>query len=122
METSVSITGISAAKIFRVCSFLLVSLFACPSFAEEDAASVIAALGLRESVVAARDMKDWEKPHKIVVLSDSAARVAWFQQVAKDVTVVGARSHAEAIAQIVDADGLIGSCNPDVINAGVKLR
>jgi hypothetical protein len=40
METSVSITGISAAKIFRICAFLLVSLFACPSFAEEDPASV----------------------------------------------------------------------------------
>ena len=122
MEASVSITGISAAKIFRICAFLLVSLVACPSFAEEDPASVIAALGLRESVVAARDMKDWEKPHKIVVLSDSAARVAWFQEVAKDVTVVGARSLAEAMAQIADADGLVGSCNPEVINAGGKLR
>jgi hypothetical protein len=122
METSVSITGISAAKTFRVCAFLLLSLFAPPSFAEEDPASVIAALGLRESVVAARDMKDWEKPHKIVVLSDSAARVVWFQEVAKDVTVVGARSRAEAMAQIADADGLVGSCDPDVINAGAKLR
>ena len=122
MEASLSIAGIRAAKIFRICAFLLVSLFACSSFAEEDSASVIAALGLRESVVAARDMKDWEKPHKIVVLSDSAARVAWFQEVAEDVTVVGARSHAEVMAQIVDADGLVGSCNPDVINAGAKLR
>jgi phosphoglycerate dehydrogenase-like enzyme len=122
METPVSITGISAAKIFCVGAFLLVSLFARLSFAEEDAASVIAALGLRESVVAARDMKDWEKPHKIVVLSDSAARAAWFQEVAKDVTVVGARSRAEAMAQIVDADGLVGGCDPDLINAGAKLR
>jgi phosphoglycerate dehydrogenase-like enzyme len=99
-----------------------VSLCARPSFAEEDPTSIIAALGLRESVVAARDMKEWEKPHKIVVLSDSAARVAWLQEVAKDVTVVGARSRAEAMAQIADADGLIGSCNPDVIDAGAKLR
>ena len=122
METSVSITGISAAKIFRVCAFLLVSFFARPSFAEEDPASVIAALGLRESVVAARDMKGWEKPHKIVVLSDNAARVAWLQEVAKDVTVVGAPSRGEAMAQIADAEGLVGSCDPDVIDAGAKLR
>ncbi len=122
METSVWITSTRVTKIFRICAFLLVSLVADPSLAEEDPASIIAALGLRESVVAARDMKDWEKPHKIVVLSDSAARVAWFQEVAKDVTVVGARSHAEAVTQIVDADGLVGSCNPDVINAGAKLR
>ncbi len=26
------------------------------------------------------------------------------------------------MTQIVDADGLVGSCNPDVINAGAKLR
>jgi phosphoglycerate dehydrogenase-like enzyme len=122
METSVSITRISAAKILSVCAFLLVSLFAHLSFAEENAAGIIAALGLRESAIAARDMKDWEKPHKIVVLSDSTARAAWLQEVAKDVTVAGARNRAEAMAQIADADGLIGSCNPDVINAGAKLR
>jgi phosphoglycerate dehydrogenase-like enzyme len=122
MDTWVMITGTSAAKIFRVCTFLLVSLFACRSFAEEDPAGVIAALGLRESAVAARDMKGWEEPHKIVVLSDSPARVAWIQKVVEGVTVVGARNSAEAMAQIADADGLIGECIPDVIDAGAKLR
>ena len=120
-KTSVSIAA-SAVKILGVCAFLFVSLFARLSFAEDNAASVIAALGLRESAVAARDMKGWETPHKIVVLSDSAARVAWLQEAAKDVTVVGARSHAEAMAQIGDADGLVGSCAADLIDADNKLR
>ncbi len=122
MDGSVPLTGVRATKILAVCAFLLVSLFAHLSFAEESASSVIAALGLRESVVAARDMKDWVKPRKIVVLSDSVERVTWLQEVAGDVTVVGASSPAEAMAQIADADGLIGSCNPDVINAGAMLR
>jgi phosphoglycerate dehydrogenase-like enzyme len=122
METSVSITRLSSAKALSICVFLLASLFAHPSFADENVADVITALGLRESAVAARDMKDWEKPRKIVVLSDSATRVAWLQDVAKEVTVVGAANRSEAMAQIADADGLIGSCNADVVNAGVKLR
>src|SRR4029077_10300018 len=91
-------------------------------FAEENAASVIAALGLRESIVGVRDMKDWGTPGKIVVLADSAERVAWLQQVARSVTVVGAFSPAEVMAQIADADGLVGSCDPDLIKAGAKLR
>jgi hypothetical protein len=64
----------SAAKIVLVCVFLFASFFAYCVFAEENAASVIAALGLRESIVAARDMKDWETPRKIVVLADRAVK------------------------------------------------
>jgi phosphoglycerate dehydrogenase-like enzyme len=122
METSVSITTIRAGRILGVFALLFVSLFASLSSAEENAASVVAALGLRESAAAARDMKGWQKPRKIVVLSDSADRVAWLQQAATGVTVVGARTRAEATAQIADADGLIGSCDPNVINAGARLR
>lgn len=120
MATSFSITRISAVKILGVGAFLLI--FAHSSVAEENTASLIAALGLRESAVAVRDMKGWEKPRKIVVLSDDTARLAWLQEVAKGVTVVGAANRGQAIAQIADADGLIGSCNGDVINAGAELR
>ena len=95
--------------------FCFASFFTYRAFAEENPASVIAALGLRESIVAVRDMKDWETPHKIVVLADSAERGAWLQQVARGVTVVGAFSPAEVMAQIADGDGLVGSCDPDLI-------
>jgi hypothetical protein len=122
MGALASIRGISTPTILGVCPFLFVGVFGHPSFAEENAADVIAAFGLRESAVTVRDLKGWEKPHKIIVVSDSPARAAWLQEVAKDVTIVGARSHAEEMAQIADADGLIGSCDPDVVNAGTKLR
>ena len=72
--TSRNFTGKSAAKIVLVCAFLFASFFTYRAFAEENAASVIAALGLRESIVAVRDMKDWGTPGKIVVLADSAER------------------------------------------------
>ncbi len=122
METSASITGMSAAKICRVCALLLVSLCTRPSFAQDDAANVVAALGLHESAVAARDMKGWEKPRKIVVLSDDSTRLAELREVAKDVDVVGASGPSQAMAQITDADGLVGGCNPALVNAGAKLR
>src|SRR5579872_2554350 len=109
-------------RVSAICLSLLVSLFAPVAFAEESVASVITALGLRESAVPARDMKGWETLHKIVVLSDSADRLAWLQQVAPGVSVVGARSRADAMAQVADADGLIGLCDADVINAGARLR
>jgi len=115
-------TGRCVATIFCLCAVLLVSLSVARSFAEENPAGVIAALGLRESDVAARDMKQWEKPRKIVVMTDSTARVAWLQEAAKGVTVVGAPTRREAIAQIADADGLIGNCVADLINAGAALR
>ena len=115
-------TGKRLAKIFCICAALLSSLSSPPSFAEENPARAIAALGLRESDVAARDMKQWEKPRKIVVMTDSAARLAWLQEAAKGVTLVGAPTRREAKAQIADADGLIGNCVADVIDAGAALR
>ena len=77
-------TGKCLAKIFCICAALFSSLSAPRSFAEENPAGAIAALGLRESDVAARDMKQWEKPRKIVVMTDSAARLAWLQEAAKE--------------------------------------
>jgi hypothetical protein len=112
----------SVATIFCLCAVLIASFSGARSFAEENPAGAIAALGLRESAVSDRNMKRWEKPRKIVVMTDSPARVAWLQEAAKGVTVVGAPTRREAIAQIADADGLIGECNADLINGGAALR
>ena len=98
-----------------------VLLSAGHAMADSDAA-VTAALGLRESAVPVRDMPNWKKPQKIVVLVDSAARLAWFQEAAKGTTVVGARNPAEFKAALADADALIGTCRADVVAAGPKLR
>jgi len=90
--------------------------------AEEDAAQVVAALGLREGAAPARDFKGWTKPKKVVVLSDGPARAAWFQDAAKGVTIVPVRSPQEAKAVVADADALVGFCQADVIAAGTKLK
>ncbi|MBY0510667.1 MAG: D-2-hydroxyacid dehydrogenase [Rhodospirillaceae bacterium] len=90
--------------------------------AEEDAAQVVAALGLREGAAPVRDLKGWTKPKKIVVLSDGPARTAWFQEAAKGVTIVPVRGPQDAKAAIADADALVGFCQADVIAAGAKLK
>ena len=90
--------------------------------AEEDTAGVIAALGLRESAAPVRTQADWKKPRKIAVLAEGPQRVAWFQEVAQGVTLVAARNPQEALAHIADADAVVGFCQPDVVNAGVKLK
>lgn len=90
--------------------------------AEEDTAQVVAALGLREGAAPVRDVKSWQKPKKVVVLADGPARVAWFKDVVKGVTIVPVRSPQEAKAIIADADALVGFCQADVIAAGQKLK
>ncbi|MSO72282.1 MAG: D-2-hydroxyacid dehydrogenase [Rhodospirillaceae bacterium] len=93
-----------------------------PARAEESVAEVVAALGLREGPAPVREMKGWEKPKKIVVLAEGAERIAWFQEAVKGVTLVPARNPKEALAQVGDADALVGFCQAEVVNAGVKLK
>lgn len=90
--------------------------------AEETLAEVVAALGLREGPAPVRDVKGWEKPKKIVVIAEGPERIAWFQVVVKGVTLVPARNPREALAQVADADALVGFCQAEVVNAGAKLK
>jgi len=101
---------------------LLSALCMQPALGEESTAEVIAALGLRESAIPVRDMKGWEKPKKIVVLADTPARLAWYQEAVKGVTLVPVRSGAEAMAAISDADAYLGTCQAGLLNAGKNLK
>ena len=42
-----------------------------------EAADLISSLGLRASPTASRDLPNWRKPAKIVVLTDSQQRIDW---------------------------------------------
>jgi phosphoglycerate dehydrogenase-like enzyme len=90
--------------------------------AAEDAAQLIKELGLKEAPVALRDTKDWTPPKKIVVLSDSPSRAAWFQEVAKGVTILPAGGPREAKGQMADADAVVGLCLAEMIDAAPKLK
>jgi phosphoglycerate dehydrogenase-like enzyme len=93
-----------------------------PAQAQESPAEIAAALGLRESAMPAREMKGWAKPRKIVFVSDGPARLAWFQEVVKDVTLVPVQTPKEAFAAIGDADAYLGTCQWALLNAGKNLK
>ncbi len=101
---------------------LTLALAPAPAYAEEDLAHVVAALGLREGTTPVREMKGWLKPKKIVVLAEGPQRIAWFQETVKGVTLVPARNPREALAQVSDADAVLGFCQAAVLNAGVNLK
>lgn len=100
------------------CLPLMLLAGAMPVLAASDA-ELLAPYGLRESAV-----PKWQKPQKIVVLVDSSARLAWFQEVVTDksVKIVGARNPAEFKAAAQDADAILGICREDVIAAAPKVR
>jgi phosphoglycerate dehydrogenase-like enzyme len=91
--------------------------------AGRDVQTLIAEEGLQESEQPARTLiADW-RPAKIVVMVDSQpGRVVPLQEVAPGVKVVAVRTVPEAVAQVGDADGLVNSCDPQVMAAAKKLR
>ncbi len=107
--------------VWRTFAFLLL-LIPAIARADEDISQVIAQLGLRESAVPAREMKGWQKPRKIVVLTDSPQRLAWFQEAVKGVTLAPAGGPAAAQRAVADADALVGFCSPPLVNAAPNLR
>ena len=72
----------------------------------------------------AREIKVWKKPRKIVVYVDNnPGRIAWLQEVAPGVTLVPVHNNAEAMTEIVDADGeMMGICNKGRIAAARNLH
>jgi phosphoglycerate dehydrogenase-like enzyme len=104
----------------------LLCLFAAlPARAGDDAAEtarLVAELGLRESAVAMRERPGWSAPRKVLLMGADAARVAWMQEAAPGVTLVGAPDRAAAVREAADADAVIGECVPEVIAAGSRIR
>jgi phosphoglycerate dehydrogenase-like enzyme len=95
----------------------------CHAADEADAvASLIAELGLQESDTALRDRPGWTAPRKVLVMGADAARLAWMQEAAPGVTLVGPADRAGAVREAADADAVIGECVADVIQAGPRIR
>jgi phosphoglycerate dehydrogenase-like enzyme len=92
---------------------------------KSDAAEVIKANRLVESDKPVREMiKNWRKPKKIVVGGiDNVNRLAWLQEVAPGVELVGVRTRPDMLKAIVDADAQVsGGCNKAVVRAAKELR
>jgi len=87
-----------------------------------DAVELIANLGLRASKTDSRDLPSWEKPGKIVVLSDSQKRLDWLGEVAPEAELVGATDMEKLLREISNAQVFVGFCMQPVFKAGVDLR
>jgi phosphoglycerate dehydrogenase-like enzyme len=106
-------------------ALLLAFLAAIPAFAatgDAETARLIQDLGLHESAVALRDRPGWTAPKKVVLMGADAARVAWMQEAAPGIAVVGAADRAAAVKEAADADAVIGECVPEVVSAGPRIR
>jgi phosphoglycerate dehydrogenase-like enzyme len=86
-----------------------------------EAVELIASLGLRASETASRDLPNWRKPAKIVVLTDSQQRIDWLAEVAPGVELVAAANPDAILREIADAQIFLGFCLLPAIRAGTDL-
>lgn len=87
----------------------------------EEAAAVVAELGLRAAPTPVRERPDWARPRRIVTIGGEAMGTM-IRGVAPDAEVVVVRDEAEAAAAVRGADVFIGWCSPEVVAAGASLR
>ncbi len=86
-----------------------------------EAVDLIASLGLRASKTASRDLPNWRKPAKIVVLTDSQQRIDWLAEVAPGVELVAAANPEMILREISDAQVFLGFCLLPAIKTGTGL-
>jgi phosphoglycerate dehydrogenase-like enzyme len=109
----------SMKRILMVCLLLL---YLGTAMADETPVqALIDELGLRESAIPSRDMPGWSAPEKIVVRSLAVFDHAEWQAAAPGVDIVFVESHEDAMREIVDAQGIIGMCDEELLAAAPKL-
>ena len=95
-----------------------------PPAADPKAVAVIQELGLAESPVALRDQKGWRQPKRVVMLAGTP--LGDVQTSASGVEIVTVKSTEEMIAQVANADAIVGGdnavCDDRVLAAAKKVR
>lgn len=79
-------------------------------------------LGLKEGPSPTRETPGWSPPRKVLVPNMAPSRIAALKAVAPDVELVTYRTPREAVELVADADGVIGYCSAELVQAGKKLR
>jgi len=90
--------------------------------AADDATDLISNYDLEVAAKPVRERPDWEKPDRVVVAYVDEKRLAWLQQAVPDVELVGVSSHEQALQEVKQADGLVGLCNSELLQAVDNLR
>ena len=83
---------------------------------------LVAELGLREGPSFTADSPDWTPPKRVIVADLWPGRTAELAEVAPGVEVVVVADQREAIAQLADADAILGWLSPAILEAGARLR
>ncbi len=92
------------------------------------AQALIDELDLRETKQAIRESPGWQKPKRIVVLlpagqsASSEQALQALQQVSDGVELVAVTERDQLVAALEDADALLGFCEPELLQAGKRLR
>jgi len=128
--------GRARALIGSILAAALLTDCLAPAFAqlassdtEESAAAVIERLHLSPAPTPVRERKDWRPPRKIVLLAFNRRTASERDELASavpGVKFVVATDRRAALAQVVDADVLIGFnpeiCDPRILGADHELR
>ncbi|MCH8235033.1 MAG: D-2-hydroxyacid dehydrogenase [Chloroflexi bacterium] len=84
--------------------------------------SFIARLGLREGASPTANSPGWVRPTKVIVADLWPGRTAELARVAPDVTLIVAKDLEEALAEVHDADAVLGWLTPEILMNGDRLR
>lgn len=87
-----------------------------------EVAELIDSLGLDESSVPSRDLPGWARPEKVVAWVDDPARLEGLQAVAPGVEIVLAADLDQAVAEVADAQAVLGFCNARLFEASPNLH
>ncbi len=83
--------------------------------------SMVEELGLVESGVPVRESEGWSPPEKVVARVNKPEQLAAMQAVAPGVEIVAVTSREEALAEVIDAQVLLGFCDEEILAAAPEL-
>lgn len=89
--------------------------------ADSSPVAVIRQYGLEQAATPVKERNGWRKPKRIVLGGFAAGMGPALQSAVPDVEFIVAGT-PEAKAKIASADGLIGVCNAELINAGKSIQ
>lgn len=87
----------------------------------EDAAALIERYALREAATPSSEHPSWRRPEKIAVWTNDRERIAWLSAAAPDVELVMVGPSTLG-TELTDVDGLVGTCNPNLLRPAEALR
>lgn len=95
------------------------AVFRPPS--EQNTPDLIVELGLTSSGKPMRDHPNWRIPSRVLVNGASAALLQWLQPAAPRITLTAIHGVDDGLANVSDADAIIGWFTPAMLAAGSRL-